>query len=160
MNFLDSFLCLFVFCFVETKSRYQSEETQLVTYLDLPLPSDWTFLGQSCPSHMTKSSLWLLVSPCCRHPYRTQYKALSEYSRNSLHVTFPNSGPSWVLCPIAITPASMLIAIYCSVRLCPQQTVTSLRTVTVSDFSFFSPAFSTVSGTLQMLTDVSVWNNS
>lgn len=126
MNFLDSFLCLFVFCFVETKSRYQSEETQLVTYLDLPLPSDWTFLGQSCPSHMTKSSLWLLVSPCCRHPYRTQYKALSEYSRNSLHVTFPNSGPSWVLCPIAITPASMLIAIYCSVRLCPQQTVLSI----------------------------------
>ena len=151
------FVCLF---FRRDQIPYQLEETQLVKYLDLPFPSDWTFLGQSCPSHMAKSSLWLLVSPCCRYPYRTQYKELSKYSGNSLHVTFPNSGPSWVLCPIAIIPTSMLVVIYCSVCLGPQQTVTSLRTVTVSDFSFSSPAFSTVSGTLQMLIDVSAWNNS
>lgn len=60
-----------------------------------------------------------------------------------------------MLCPVAIIPTSMLSTIYRSACECPQQTVTSLGTVAVSDVAFLLTAFGTISGTLQMLIDMS-----
>lgn len=113
------------------------------------------FSGQFCPSHMAKSPPRFLVFLSVALSYRPQCRELSEHTGNLLYVTLLNSGSlgSYVLLSLHQLACHLLLCMFVS------STAISLRTVTESDLPSLSPAFSTISGALQMLIDMSEWAN-